>query len=57
MGRSIYRAMRRKGVRKEGEDLSDYIMPGPKTIEVSRLYRARGRGEGADRGPSDIHAS
>lgn len=42
MGRSVYRAERRKGMRKEGDDLSDYIMPGLKTIEVSRLYLGGG---------------
>jgi len=41
MGRSVYQANEEKGCERREENLSGYIVPGLKTIEVSWLRRER----------------
>jgi len=48
MGRSVYQANEEKGCERREENLSGYIVPGLKTIEVSWLRRGKGENRGRE---------
>lgn len=53
MVRSVYQTNEEKGRGRKEKDLSGYIVPGFKTIEVSRLRGERGEGRGENREGED----